>query len=194
VQFFQRLSVEGILEHMRPHIDKKNMHLAQNPYKEWLLDPHSLTEKLKSHCKKQFAVKKLNQKWHNPSPEEAKLLGLKPRQKTLIREVLLECDGTPWVYGRSLIPFTTTTGKLTYLRRLKNQSLGAELFKHPSLTRTHFDINLTPAADIPVVGALYSGSLRLFTRRSCFTVFNKQVLVAETFLPPCLGENHAPDA
>ncbi|MCY4044613.1 MAG: chorismate lyase [Cellvibrionales bacterium] len=178
---------------MRPHIDKKNMHLAQNPYREWLLDPSSLTEKLKLHCKAHFQVQKISQQWHNPNLEEAKLLGLKPRQKVQLREVLLLCDGNVWVYGRSLIPFSTTTGKLNYLRRLSNQSLGTELFKHPSLTRTHFDITTTAIKNVPVNHDNYPSHLVLFTRRSCFNLFGKQLLVAETFLPPCLGGSHAPN-
>ena len=110
------------------------------------------------------------------------MLGLKPRQKALIREVLLMCNNEPWVYARSILPFSSLQGSLRFLRKLKNSALGALLFKDPKLTRSCFEIakielpeHLLPEAKVRL----------LYNRRSLFHLHQQPLLVTETFLPAC---------
>ena len=92
------------------------------------LDKLHVPRKLRAKIRRgDFEVQVINQSWHLPTLDEAKLLGLKTRQKALIREVLLLCHGTPWVYARSVIPHPSLEGELRFLRKLKNSALEDEL-------------------------------------------------------------------
>ena len=150
--------------------------------RQWLLDEGSLTTRLIQASKGDFQVQVLEQSWRTPFLNEAKLLGLKSRQKALIREVLLICEGTPWVYARSVIPYQSLHGRLRFLRKLQNSALGALLFKDPNLQRSHFQVDKIslPQAPIPATSAT-----TVYGRRSLFHLYNKPLLVAEVFLPNC---------
>jgi chorismate--pyruvate lyase len=148
----------------------------------YLLDSGSLTERLIGVSAGNFRVQLLKQGFAKASISEAKLLGLKAGQKAWVREVLLLCHDEPWVYARSVIPINSLNGKLRHLRRLQNSSLGALLFKDPTLKRSHFEcccLEQLPnfqqnKANKPIYG-----------RRSVFHLYNKPLLVAEHFLPAC---------
>ncbi len=147
-----------------------------------LLDSGSLTARLMKASEGDFSVQVLAQSWRRPYLNESQLLGIEPRQKALIREVLLLCHGQPWVYARSVIPHQSLQGRLGFLRHLKNSALGALLFKDPFLRRSHFQITQIelPQKDIPI-----TGQARVFGRRSLFHLYGQPLLVAEVFLPDC---------
>lgn len=151
--------------------------------KHWLLDRGSLTERLIAASGGDFRVQVLSQRWQCPKTDEALLLGMKPREYALVREVLLLCHGEPWVYARSVIPHQSLTGPLRFLRRLQNQALGGLLFSDPFLERSHFDIAhiRLPHEAIPVT----SDPCDIYGRRSRFLLKNQPLLVAEIFLPDC---------
>lgn len=146
----------------------------------WLLDRGSLTARLIAASKGDFQVKVLEQSWRTPFLNESRLLGIKPRQKALIREVVLLCHGQPWVYARSVIPHKSLQGRLGFLRKLKDSALGALLFKDPNLQRSHFQINriTLPQEPIPCIEPS-----TVYGRRSLFHLYGKPLLVAEVFLP-----------
>lgn len=162
---------------------------------EWLLDPTSLTLRLKSHCK-HFEVKVLGQQIQKCSEAESHGEILKG-DDVLVREVLLYCDGTPHVFARSLLPLSSLTGEEKKLAELGSQSLGQVLFNHPNIQRkdiqiAQFDQSTSVAhlshylfEDILNKTNIYADSL--WGRRSIFILNNKPLMVAEVFLPPALA-------
>lgn len=173
--------------HWKPYtqLNQKQLSDAVRP---WLLDRGSLTARLIKASAGNFRVEVLEQSWRTPYLSEAQLLGLKPRQKALVREVLLICNGEPWVYARSVIPAQSLMGRLGFLRKLQNSALGALLFKDPNLKRSHFQVNhiTLPQRGIPVtVNAQGKTPINVYGRRSLFQLYNQPLLVAEVFLPAC---------
>ena len=150
----------------------------------WLLDPNSLTARLKTHCH-QFRVELLGQQIELCHADEA-VADIPVGEKVLVREVLLYCDDKPQVFARSLLPLSSLTGEKQALTNLGTQSLGQVLFNNPSLERkvievAAFDLNSS-------VGKLSQNLQLNFThtlwaRRSIFMLENKPLMVAEVFLP-----------
>jgi chorismate--pyruvate lyase len=150
----------------------------------WLLDPNSLTARLKTHCH-QFRVELLGQQVECCQAHEA-VADIPVGEKVLVREVLLYCDDKPQVFARSLLPLSSLTGDEQALTNLGSQSLGQVLFNNPSLERkvievAAFDLNSS-------VGKLAQDLQLNFThtlwgRRSIFMLENKPLMVAEVFLP-----------
>lgn len=164
--------------------DFRRLNHQQLPYsvRPWLLDRRSLTARLLEASHGDFRVERISQGWQVPAHDEALLLKLKPRQKALVREVLLYCHNEPWVYARSVIPPTSLAGSLRFLRKLKNSALGSLLFKDPNLQRSPFEVAAVqlPNHSIPI----YSDG-QVFGRRSLFHLYQQPLLVAEIFLPAC---------
>ncbi|RUO71170.1 chorismate--pyruvate lyase family protein [Pseudidiomarina salinarum] len=148
--------------------------------RDWLLDPDSLTAKLKSRCQ-DFRVQLLRQQDAPVTADEARWLG--NPQATTVREVILWCDEQPWVFARSVFAHTDASGQLQ-LNSLGTRPLGEHLFSQPDLQRSAIEV----AAFEPttVVGALHQQlGFRphpLWGRRSCFTAAGQAILVAEVFI------------
>jgi len=161
----------------------------------WLLDPGSLTSRLVKTSHGNFAVKVLHQGWGRPTADEAELLGLPYGQYAWLRETALLCHGETWVYARSVMPLKTLSGKLRFLQRLKNSSLGALLFRDPTLKRSRFQIALLPLANLPLqriglktAAPLFSKDVSVWGRRSLFQFHGRPILVGEIFLPTFRSE------
>ena len=85
--------------------------IIANGLRDWLLDPSSLTARLKNHCQ-HFRVEVIGQKIEACSADEANgdiLTG----EQVLVREVLLYCDELPQVFARSLLPLRSLTSGRT---------------------------------------------------------------------------------
>jgi chorismate--pyruvate lyase len=152
----------------------------------WLLDPGSLTTRLVKTSGGNFAVRVLHQGWGKPTADEAELLGLPYGQYAWLRETALLCHGETWVYARSVMPLKTLSGKLRFLQRLKNSSLGALLFRDPGLTRSRFQIAQLPLRDLPLarIGLVPKHpDACVWGRRSLFQFHGRPILVGEIFLP-----------
>lgn len=152
--------------------------------RQWLLDRGSLTERLIATSEGQFRVEVLQQQWGVASRDEAQLLGLKPRQAALIREVILYGRQQPWVYARSVLPAKSLGHSLRHLKQLGNKPLGAVLFSDPTMQRGDIEIaqlepGLLPLVDSPVWG-----------RRSVFFLHKQPLLVSEIFLPRFVAQLH----
>lgn len=143
----------------------------------WLADPGSLTRRLQRLG--QFRVNPLHQATQAPDASEAALLGLPPRQRALVREVLLTLDDTPVVYARSVLPLRSLRGANRILGHMARRSLGAELFKAPRARREAVWYARIPADRLP--GNASSGPA--WGRQSRFRKRGKALLVAEVFLP-----------
>jgi chorismate--pyruvate lyase len=152
--------------------------------KSWLLDPNSLTARLKSHSH-QFRVELLGQRVETCQKNEAVAL-IPEGEQVLVREVLLFCDEKPQVFARSLLPLSSLTGTEQRLANLGTQSLGQVLFNNPSLERqiievAEFDENSSVAKLACDLQLQVENSL--WGRRSIFVLENKPLMVAEVFLP-----------
>jgi len=165
----------------------------------WLLDPNSLTARLKKHSQ-QFRVELLGQSIE-PCQESETFANIKAGEEVLVREVLLYCDEKPQVFARSLLPLSSLTGAEQALANLGTQSLGQVLFNNPSLQRETieialFDLNSSVAKLAQQLNL--ANQEELWGRRSVFVLENKPLMVAEVFLPDAiayqqpsvLGESH----
>ncbi|NIB39449.1 chorismate lyase [Pseudomaricurvus alkylphenolicus] len=156
---------------------------------QWLSDGGSLTARLVAHSQGQFAVQVLSQRWGRCHLSEANALGIAPRARVLVREVILRGKGQPWVYARSILPWQSLTGPLRRLRRFDAQPLGGWLFRQPSLQRHPMQASCFAPGDKRLGRALkeqlseWPLTKPLWGRRSVFSVYGKPLLVGEVFLP-----------
>lgn len=156
---------------------------------DWLLDPSSLTLRLKSHCA-DFRVEVLGQKIE-PCSEAESSRDITAGTEVLVREVLLFCDNVPHIFARSLLPLSSLTGEEKKLAELGNQSLGQVLFNSAELVRK--SIEVSSFDEHSCVGELCVGLLNknalafpLWGRRSVFLLNKKPLMVAEVFLPSAM--------
>jgi len=162
--------------------------------KSWLLDPTSLTSRLKSNCH-QFRVELLGQTLEHCHENEAVEL-IPVGEKVLVREVLLYCDNKPQVFARSLLPLSSLTGEEQVLADLGTQSLGQVIFNNPSLKRQTIEV---AAFDENTGVSIFAKKLlaresfispdKLWGRRSIFILAGKPLMVAEVFLPGAFAYN-----
>ena len=149
----------------------------------WILEPASLTARLKLHCQ-QFRVQVLNQQL---SALPAFLQPLLPDTATAqLREVILWCNELPCVYAQSWLP-AQTIQTLRPLADLGERPLGDYIFQQSGLQRGVIEAaqlslplaawQLTPALSEPALPTL------CHARRSVFTLQGLPLLVAEAFLP-----------
>lgn len=152
----------------------------------WLLEPSSLTAKLKQHCQS-FRVEVLGQKVESCDELEANEV-IQAGDKVLVREVILYCDDVPQVFARSLLPLSTLTDNEQQLAELGSQPLGQVLFNNPSLERKNlevacFDHNSSVAKLVNTLSSNGDGINQMWGRRSLFFIHQKPLMVAEIFLP-----------
>jgi len=166
-------------------------HMLSNKMACWLFDPASLTARLIAACDGQFRVQVISQAWGSPMFNELKRLGMRLREKALIREVFLYCDDEPWVFARTVIPRSTLTGKQKYLANLGSRPLGAVLFADPNMRRDHFEVACMRPGEVLYAHANQLNSAKsdseqpeyIWGRRSAFYLSDKPLLVNEVFLP-----------
>ncbi|MDD1793508.1 chorismate lyase [Enterovibrio makurazakiensis] len=140
----------------------------------WLLERHSMTERLKACCRT-LTVEVLG--LHEVGKEvlsnnERELLG---DQACLVREVVLSGDDTPWLCARTLVPMSTLTEREQDIADLGAVPLGQRVFNQANARR-----------DAIEVAHLVCDGQALLARRSRLWVNDKPMLVSELFLP------HAP--
>jgi chorismate--pyruvate lyase len=150
-----------------------------------LLEQGSLTQYLQKFCHDKFCLQLKDQSWKRPMQDESLLLDLKEGEYALIREVLLRCDNTTWVYARSIFPKSTLSGAQRRLATLGRRPLGDILFADRSTIREY-----VAYAEIPATNMLYRlideddmANSTLWGRRSIFQIQHKPLLVTEIFLP-----------
>lgn len=158
----------------------------------WLLDPSSLTARLKGHCQ-QFRIELLGQQVE-PCQAQEVFAGIVEGDAVLVREVILYCDDKPQVFARSLLPLASLSGEEQALANLGTQSLGQVLFNKPSLQRktievAEFDQNSSVAHLAEKLALLVTDNL--WGRRSVFVVENKPLMVSEVFLPEAFAYNQS---
>ncbi|MCW8829604.1 MAG: chorismate lyase [Gammaproteobacteria bacterium] len=154
-------------------------------WRSWLLDPDSLTRRLQRSCNGHFAVEVIAQRLERPMLSESRALDRPPNEIALVRQVHLLCDGTPWVFARTVIPLTSLRGGLHRLALLGNKPLGAVLFADPKMRRLPVEV-----ARIHPRHRLYrlhrdakDTEQPVWGRRSVFLLQDNPLLVSEFFLP-----------
>jgi len=166
------------------HWQSSDLCVLSEHLQSWLLDPSSLTARLKTHCH-QFRVELLGQKVEPCQAHEA-VVTIPVGEQVLVREVLLYCDDKPQVFARSLLPIASLTGAEQALADLGTQSLGQVLFNNSSLERK--TIEIAEFDSTSSVGKLARDlqleiTHTLWGRRSIFMLESKPLMVAEVFLP-----------
>src|SRR3569623_3695951 len=115
---------------------------------DWLLDPGSLTRRLRQRCGGGFRVAVCSQRWGRPLPDERRLLGMAAAERALIREVNLLCGDTPWVFARTVMPVSSLRGRRRRLMHLGATPLGADLFADPHLCRGALELARLPRGEV----------------------------------------------
>mgnify|MGYP000377293670 FL=1 len=156
-------------------------------WRDWLMDPGSLTQRLLDASDGQFQVEVLSQSLQRPGLSERRALSLPEHRLALVREVILMGRGVPWVFARSVIPLQTLTGRLRKLRHLDNSPLGALLFSDPSMSREPLQWACIEPNGQPLAKQLECMDQPVWGRRSVFKLSAKPMLVCEVFLPGFLS-------
>lgn len=157
--------------------------LRQN-LSQWLYEPGSLTQKLKSGCQS-FKVKILAKSERLLTKDEALLFACE-QQKVQVREVLLYCDDLPHVYAQSLMPLKTVPPSVKKLTTLGEKPLGEVIFNEPGMTRSEIEVcPFDQNSDVAVLAERIGLGVNhtLWGRRSCFHIDGYALLVSEVFLP-----------
>jgi chorismate--pyruvate lyase len=156
----------------------------------WLLDPHSLTQRLVASCPGKFQVQVVDEAWARPAPSERRLLAMKPATVARVRQVRLLCDGVPWVFARTAIPYSTLTGPVRRLALLGTRPLGAVLFADKTMRRGGLEIAAIGRGDFlyrQATRGLRNKPSTIWGRRSVFFLSDRPLLVNEIFLPAING-------
>lgn len=159
------------------------LELVPDEVKSWLLDPGSLTAKLRRASRGEFRVQVISRRRAHPFESERRWLGLAPRRYALIREVILSGYDTPWVFARSVLPYSSLTGRYRRLRILDDRPLGAILHTDPSIHRGDMEIFCLPPdwpGYPPEIGPVDEPA---WGRRSLYQLRTGPILVGEIFLP-----------
>ncbi|MCU7929339.1 MAG: chorismate lyase [Candidatus Thiodiazotropha sp. (ex Codakia rugifera)] len=153
----------------------------------WLGDRGSLTRRVIQACDKgTFRVRLLHQGWGSPLNSECRILKMRRGMLTLVRDVELLCNETPWVFARTLIPVSSLKGSARRLTQLGEKPLGAVLFSDPTVLR-----GTTQVAQLLPGHPLFDSAShhvdekpeQLWGRRTLFYVEKRPLLVNEIFLP-----------
>lgn len=160
-------------------------------YRPWLIERGSLTRRLQQHSAV-FAVQPLSVASRKPPFPETRLLQSLSRQHTLLRDVMLRCDGSAVVFAHSVLPGRAMRGAWRSLGRLGNHSLGSALFADPRMCRSVLQYKkLSPQHFLYRRAAFHMPGISgpVWARRSVFRLGQSAVLVTELFLPAVLNLN-----
>lgn len=159
----------------------------------WLLDPASLTMRLKQLSDGDFRVRVLSQEWQRPRLDEAISLGSRAGGIALVRHVQLVCKGQPWVFARTVIPVSSMRGRLKQLAHLGDRPLGAMLFADPGMRREVVELaRITPGQALfaNATADIRKRPKEIWGRRSIFRIAHHPLLVSELFLPSFPAVSH----
>ncbi|GAA5171254.1 chorismate lyase [Viridibacterium curvum] len=159
---------------------------AVHPLHRWLTDRASLTARLQRRCG-QLTVKVLSQQLTPVHRDESLLLGTRPGQRVVLREVLLLADGNPVVYARSLLARHSLRRAWGVFAGIGNRPLGAALFADPQVWRGPLTLRRLDGRDSRYARACAAAGISrrepLWARRSAFVRHGEPLVVCEVFLP-----------
>jgi len=158
---------------------------APRALRGWLSDRGSLTRRLKARHA-DFRVSPVARGFVSPFLDEAQLLGLHPKVRAYVREVLLMSGGHIRVFAHSVLPRASLRGGWCGIARLGTRPLGEALFADPRIRRLGLTMRRLDARH-----PLYRAARRhtgltvpyVWARRSVFCLNGHPLLVNEVFLP-----------
>ena len=157
---------------------------------DWLTTEGSLTARLVAGSDA-FRVRRLHQRAATCLADEARAIGLPRPGRVWEREVLLECDGKPVVFGHTVVPMDCSAADWPLFSALGERSLGTTLFYDPLVRRGQLEyarIRAGHPLNRRVREALGGDDEALYYARRC--VYRRRqglLLVTEVFLPAVLG-------
>lgn len=116
-------------------------------------------------------------------PLERHALATGAKMQPLVREVLLICQGRPWVFARTVMPRTTASRAGRYLTKLGTRPLGEALFRDSRVKRGQLTATPVKISD-------HSGTYSGWGRYSQFYINSDPLLVSEYFLSEYPGYRH----
>ena len=157
---------------------------------DWLTTEGSLTARLVAGSDT-FRVRRLHQRAATCLADEARAIGLPRPGRVWEREVLLECDGKPVVFGHTVVPASCTAADWPLFSALGERSLGSTLFYDPLVRRGQLEYARIRAGHPlnrrvrDVLGG--DGQSVYYARRCVYRRRQGLLLVTEVFLPAVLG-------
>lgn len=133
---------------------------------DWLLDPGSLTSRLRHLSKGDFQVEVLEENWAQPDQGQLDMFNL-PEEEIWSRRVLLRGFRQPWVVAHTSIPKSSMDSPLKKVLDLNEKPLGELLFIEKDMSRGPIYICKTKTG---------------WGRRSKFFLYQQPLVVAEYFL------------
>ncbi|GAK84811.1 chorismate-pyruvate lyase [Vibrio ponticus] len=138
---------------------------------DWLQEQGSLSRLLETYCQ-QLNVDLFHNDIVAASQLDSQEVKLLSAEQCLLRKVVLNGDGEPWVLGRTLIPESSLLGQPYDLTRQGEIPLGITVFSALDVKR-----------DALQVGWTNTPNGTCLARRSRLWMNHKPMLVAELFLP-----------
>ncbi|WP_213296797.1 chorismate--pyruvate lyase family protein [Paraburkholderia sacchari] len=102
--------------------------------KDWLTRGGSLTAHLRALG--HVVVRVTREAVDTPWPDEYAALGLAPRARAWVREIVLEVDGVPFVAAHSATPIAASHGIWQAMRRLRTRPLAELLYTDSGVARS----------------------------------------------------------
>ncbi|SFR63902.1 chorismate lyase [Thiomicrospira sp. ALE5] len=158
----------------------------------WLLDRASLTAKLQARCA-HLQVQPLFEGWGSAYPFEQRAVASAPtphnqrlhNQRVWIREVMLCCGPTPWIFARSVTLGVGQGQPWAFLRQQGQQPLGQRLFQDASIQRDAFLFSRWHWPPVIVQPTL--------ARHCLYNRKGAELLLTEVFLPKLWENLHKKD-
>jgi len=149
----------------------------------WLLEPASLTARIKRTFSLPFSVDVKQQGLSKPFLADAQCLKQPPHRYALVREVLLNVAGSPVVFARTTLPINVADG-LQELTHLGTKPLGEIIFSYPNLRRVRLDFAKISVSQLsPVMQKQLVGESVIWARRNIYQINQQSFVVSEFFLP-----------
>ncbi|MCP3718028.1 chorismate lyase [Paraburkholderia sp. CNPSo 3281] len=156
--------------------------------KDWLTRGGSLTAHLRTLGR--VVVRVTREAVDMPWSDECDALGLAPRERAWVREIVLEVDGVPFVAAHSVTPLAASQGVWQAMRRLRTRPLAELLYSDSGVARSALVSRrvgarhplYTLAAREMMVAAKHAQHA-FVARRSVFERAGAPLLVTECMLP-----------
>ena len=119
--------------------------------------------------------------------DEAHALGVAPRARVWVREVVLEVDGVPFVAAHSIAPLAASRSVWQAMRRLSTRPLAELLYSDSTVTRSALVSTVVPPrhrlAELAQREIAGCSPRKLVARRSVFVRHGAPLMVTECLLP-----------
>lgn len=166
---------------------------AHGMIRDWLLDPGSLTSRVKAVCTN-FRVRVVRQGRISGWLDEAPLFGARRGRLLLGRDVVLIGDDVPVVFAHSVLLADDLRGTWHAIGSMGTKPLGAALFADPRIERRPLHYRKLHEGHPLYFAAQAALGVRLpevWARRSLFCLRGAPLLVTEVFLPGFAGLRHS---